>query len=241
MRRCAVVSLRRRRLVFAILLVLTIGVSVAATAEGQAASSTPRAQLDVRSTLLGLYPELRQGGLVFDEVTTPSGFSVRVSERARPEDGPRSRGRLVLNADATLDGAQNISDLTVSGPLVRDASNRALARRLRVEADGDAVVASEPLRLGLAARDQAGAAVPLTALRGTGATATVSSVQPQRVSRAREGAATSPPPLDRIDYGLLWRVDVLVRTAGQSDVVKSVYLEPYDGRVVRVTRRAVQQ
>jgi len=125
----------------------------------------------------------------------------------------------------------------MSGPLVRDASNRTLARRLRTEADGDAAISSEPLRLGLTARDQASAAVPLTALRGTSGTATVSSVQSQRISRARESAATSPPPLDRIDYGLLWRVDVLVRTAGQSDVIKSVYLEPYDGRIVRVTRR----
>jgi hypothetical protein len=197
----------------------------------------PAALLDAHDTLRALYPDLKGRAIFVDTVSTAGHLRLRVSEAPA---SPSLTRDVLLNATIDLDSRGALGGLRTTGALVREASNRSLAARLRRALDPDAVLAAEALPFGPAAQVQLEAVLPIAALRRFGGSVTVVSVTGVRMPRAMILPLSTLPDPGEFQPPFCWRVVFRVSRPGVPDQIHTLDFEPYEGRPIRMTRRNVQ-
>ena len=199
----------------------------------------PAAQLEIQNALYELYPDIRQRAVYVDQASSGTRVLVRVVDAVTSGDDQRAREPL-LSTSIELTQAGAIRSLRSRGALVREGSNRTLARRLRVAADPDALLNDEALPFGPGARARLLGALPIAALRRQSETATVLSAIPVRRPRVYSTPLLVLPEPSDFEPPFYWRVELLVGKPGSVDQIHVLDFEPFEGRPIQMTRRNVQ-
>jgi hypothetical protein len=165
-----------------------------------------------------LYPEVREQGVILDEMMVPGGVQLRAT--VRDPDSPTSRLAL-LTASFEIDDRNEIRGFRARGQLTEEAGNRALAERLRPAATPALAMTLEHLPFGPDAREQMLSSPSLAVRPGV----TMNAIDATDVYARIAPLASAEP----FDPPFVWRVQLVVRAAGAPDAIQIVDFEPFKG------------
>lgn len=185
--------------------------------------SVPRSQLEARSFLYAIYPELRGQALAVEVSSAARRMRLRVGTATVSPLVARDRVPItpVITADVEYDANDALVLFEATGTLLNAEANAASRQRLRAAGDTALALTTEVGRLGLRTAAAVTAKVPLREIGQV--IGTISVRRTTLTSVAQEAGSV---------YGAVWELGTEARKGSAAQRRYTLQFEPYGGRLV---------
>jgi hypothetical protein len=210
-----------------ILCLLAVGLSPVIGSQDSPQVRVPQEQLDARSFLYAVYPELRTKSLVIDIAPAGNGMALRIAE---PLPSPLLQRDPPLDplmvAVLEFDRHNTLSAFRATGRLLKSDDNGRLRERLRNARTPEAALSEETTRFAIKTSATLASEAPLAEIADAIGLLSTKGVAMRIVARDEESA-----------NGAVWEMSVSAKRPSAPEKLYILQFEPFAGRLVHLKQQ----